>query len=232
MKSRLSLYHRRRFPPEIIRHAVWLYYRFCLSYRDVEDLLSERGIGVSYETIRRWCIRFGPVYANRLRKRAGPGGDHWFVDEVFVRIDGQLRYLYRAVDQDGQNLDILFQTRRNRKAATRFFRRLLKRQGQAPRRLMTDKLRSYAPAHREVMSGTVHDTRQYANNRAEVSHEPTRQRERRMRRFRSIGHAQLFLSVHGTFQNLFAIPRHHLRAKNFRLFRAGAFDLYAQVTFA
>jgi putative transposase len=232
MKSRKSLYHRHRFPREIIRHAVWLYYRFCLSYRDVEDLLSERGIKVSYETIRRWCTRFGPTYANRLRKKAGCGGDQWFVDEVFVRIDGELRYLYRAVDQDGQVLDILVQTLRNTKAAARFFRRLLKQQGQAPRRLMSDKLRSYAPAHREVMPGTIHDTRQHANNRAELSHEPTRQRERRMRRFESSGHAQLFLSVHGAIQNLFAIPRHLLRAKHHRAFRAGAFDLYEQVTCA
>jgi putative transposase len=232
MNSRKSLYHRHRFPQDIIRHAVWLYYRFCLSYRDVEDLLAECGINVSYETVRRWCLRFGPAYANRLRKRSGSGGDQWYVDEVFVRIAGQLRYLYRAVDQDGQVLDILVQTRRTRKAAARFFHRLLKQQGQAPQRLMTDKLRSYAPAHRDVMPGTVHDTRQYANYRAELSHEPTRQRERRMRRFKSIGHARLFLSVHGTFQNLFAIPRHLLRAKSFQLFRAGAFDLYEQVTCA
>ena len=167
MKSRRSLYHRHRFPSEIIRYAVWLYYRFSLSYRDVEELLAERGVNVSYETIRRWCTRFGPVYANRLRKRSGPGGDQWFVDEMFIRIDGQQRYLYRAVDQDGQVLDILDQTRRNTRAATRFFRRLLKRQGQAPRRLMTDKLRSYAPAHRELMPDTIHDTSQYANKRAE-----------------------------------------------------------------
>jgi putative transposase len=232
MNSRKSLYYRRRFPPEVVRHAVWLYYRFCLSYRDVEDLLSERGISVSYETIRRWCIRFGPAYANRLRKRYGPCGDQWFVDEVFVRIDGKLRYLYRAVDQDGQVLDILVQTRRNQGAACRFFRRLLKQQGQAPRRLITDKLPSYRPAHRRELPGTVHDTRQYANNRAEVSHEPTRQRERRMRRFKSMHHAQLFLSVHGTMQNLFAISRHLLRAKHYRLFRAEAFDLYEQVTCA
>jgi putative transposase len=232
MNSRKSLYHRRRFPPEIIRHAVWLYYRFCLSYRDFEDLLSERGISVSYETIRRWCIRFGPVYANRLRKRSGPGGDHWFVDEVFARINGQLRYLYRAVDQDGQVLDILVQTRRNRKAAARFFRRLLKQQGRAPRRLMTDKLRSYAPAHREVMPDTIHDTRQYANNRAKVSHEPTRLQERKMRRFKSIGHAQHFLSVHGAMENLFVIPRHLLRAKYYRAFRTNAYDLYQLVTCA
>ena len=232
MKSRKSLYRRHRFPREIIRYAVWLYYRFCLSYRDVEDLLAQRGINVSYETIRRWCIRFGPAYANRLRKRSAPGGDQWFVDEVFVRIDGQQRYLYRAVDQDGQVLDILLQTRRNAKAAARFFRRLLKQQSQVPRRLVTDKLRSYCPAHRAVMPDTLHDTRQYANNRAELSHEPTRQRERRMRRFKSIGQAQRFLSVHGTMQNLFAIPRHLLRAKHYRQFRAGAFDLYKQVTCA
>lgn len=232
MKSKKSLYHRHRFPKDIIRHAVWLYYRFCLSYRDVEDLLAERGINVSYETVRRWCLRFGPAYANSLRKRSGPGGDQWFVDEVFVRIDGQLRYLYRAVDQDGQVLDILVQTRRNTKAATRFFRRPLKQQGQTPRRLVTDKPRSYRPAHRAVMPGTMHDTSQYANNRAELSHEPTRQRERRMRQFKSIGHAQRFLAVHGTMQNLFAIPRHLLGAKHYRIFRAAAFDLFEQVTCA
>jgi putative transposase len=232
MKSSNPLYHRHRFPSEIIRHAVWLYYRFSLSYRDVEDLLAERGINVSYETIRRWCSRFGPVYANRLRKRSGPGGDQWFVDEVFIRIDGQQRYLYRAVDQDGQVLDILVQTRRNTRAAARFFRRLLKQQGQAPRRLMTDKLRSYAPAHRGLMPDTIHDTSQCANNRAELSHEPTRERERRMRRFKSIGQAQRFLAVHGVMRNLFAIPRHLLRAKNYRLFRTEAFDLFEQVTCA
>ena len=232
MKSRKPLYHRHRFPSEIIRHAVWLYYRFSLSYRDVEDLMAERGINVSYETIRRWCTRFGPIYANRLRKRSGPGGDQWFVDEVFIRIDGKQRYLYRAVDQDGQVLDILVQTRRNTKAAARFFRKLLKRQCQAPRRLMTDKLRSYAPAHRELMPDTIHDTSQYANNRAELSHEPTRERERRMRRFKSTGHAQRFLAVHGAIRNLFLIQRHLMRAKNFRVFRAGAFDLFKQVTCA
>jgi putative transposase len=177
-------------------------------------------------------LRFGPAYANRLRKRSGPGGDQWFVDEVFVRIEGKLRYLYRAVDQDGQVLDILVQTRRNTRAAVRFFRRLLKQQGQAPRRLITDKSPSYRPAHREEIPGTVHDTRQYANNRAEVSHESTRQREHRMRRFKSIGHAQRFLSVHGTLQNLFAVPRHLMRAKHYRTFRSRAFIRYEQVTCA
>ncbi len=139
--------------------------------------------------VRRWCIRFGPVYTNRIRKRSGPGGDQWFVDEVFLRIDGKQRYLYRAVDQDSQAPDILIQKRRDKKAAARFFRKLLKQQCQAPRQLVTDKLRSYAPAHRKLMPDTMHDTRQYANNRAEVSHEPTRERERQIRRFKAIGHA-------------------------------------------
>jgi putative transposase len=152
-----------------------------------------------YSALVRLCfaprpaVPLGPAYTNRLRKRSAPGGDQWFVDEVFVRVIGHLRYLYRAVDQDGQVLDVLLQTRRNAKAATRFFRKLLKRQGQAPRRLVTDKLRSYRPAQRDVIPNTLHDTNQYANNRAECPHERTRERERRMRRFKSIRHAQLFL---------------------------------------
>ena len=215
-----------------MRHAVWLYYRFCLSYRDVEDLLAERGIRVSYETVRRWCIRFGPLYANRLSKRCGPVGDQWFVDEGFIRIDGRLYYLFRAVDRDGQILDVLVQKRRNKAAAARFFRRLLKQQCRAPRRIVTDKLRSYAAAHRQVMPNTFHGTSRYANNRAELSHEPTRQRERTMRGFKSMGQAQRFLTVHGTMKNLFAIPRHLMRARHYRLLRTEAFDMYRQVTCA
>lgn len=150
MKSRKPLYHRCRFPEEVTRHAVRLHYRFCRSYRDVEDLLAERGINVSYETVWRWCKRFGPVYANRLGKRSGPGGDQWFVDEVFLRIDGKQRYLYRAVDQDSQALDILIQKRRDKKAAARFFRELIKQQYKAPRRLVTGNDR-YADLNRSVM---------------------------------------------------------------------------------
>lgn len=193
---------------------------------------AESGYRVSYETVRRWCIRFGPASANRLRKRFASCGDQWFVDEDFVRVDGKPRYLYRAVDQDGQVLDILVQTRRDTKATARFFRRLLKQQGQAPRRLTTDKPRSYSSAHREVVPSSVHDTSHYANDRAELSHEPTRQRERRMRRFKSIGQAQLFLSVHGTMRNLFGIRRHLLKAQHYRTFRTNAFDLYQQATCA
>ena len=177
MKSSRSRYHGHRFPPEIISHTVWLYYRFGLSLRDVEDLLAKRGIVVSYETIRRWCGKFGPDYARRLRQRQGRLGDTWFLDEVFVTIKGERQYLWRAVDQDGDVIDILVQSRRNRRAAARFFRKLLKNQGKLPFRLVTDKLKSYSAAIRTIMPSVNHDTERYANNRAEVSHQPTRQRD-------------------------------------------------------
>ena len=165
-------------------------YRFDLSFRDVEDLLAERGITVTYEAIRQWCLRFGLDYARRLRHRRGRQGDTWHLDELFVKIQGRQQYLRRAVDEDGDMLDILVQSRRNKRAAQRFFRKLLKRQGREPRRLITDKLRSYSAAHRNVMPSVIHSTRRYDNNRAEVSHQPTRQRERQMRRFKSAAHLQ------------------------------------------
>ena len=140
-----------RFPPEIISHAVWFYHRFCLSFRDVEDLLAQRGVTVSYETIRHWCQTFGLDYARKLRCRRGRLGDTWYLDEVFVTFQGRRQYLWRAVDQDGDVLDILVQSRRDRRAAARFFRKVLKGQGRSPRRLVTDKLRSYSAAHRTVM---------------------------------------------------------------------------------
>ena len=192
-----------RFPPEIITHAVWLYYRFTLSLRDVEDLLAQRGIVVSYETIRQWCEKFGPGYAARLKRRQGRLGDTWHLDEVFVTIRGRRQYLWRAVDQDGDLIDILVQPRRNRRAAEKFFRKLLKGQGCEPRRLVTDKLRSYTAAHRVVFPSVIHDTSQYANNRAEVSHQPTRRQERQMQRFKTAAQAQRFLAVRGLVRNLF-----------------------------
>ena len=195
MRSQSASYHGYRFPPDIISHAVWLYYRFCLSFRDAEDLLAQRGVTVTYETIRQWCQRFGPVYARQLRRRRGRMGDTWHLDEVFVTIQGRQQYLWRAVDEDGDVLDILVQSHRNRRAAVRFFRKLLKTQGRIPRRLITDQLRSYAAACRTVMPSVVHVTDQYANNRAEVSHQPTRQRERQMRRFTSAAHVQRFASA-------------------------------------
>ena len=232
MNNEKSLYHGYRFPAEIIGHAVWLYYRFCLSLRDVEDLLAERGIEVSYESIRAWCNRFGPEYARSLKSRPGCRGDTWFLDEVFVKIGGELQYLWRAVDQDGDCLDILVQKRRNKKAAKRFFRKLLKGQGAAPRLMITDKLRSYSAAHREMMPSVMHSTEQYDNNRAELSHQPTRQRERQMRRFKSAGQAQRFLSVQGEVCNLFRLGRHLTRAVHYRAFRSRAFTEWRQIACA
>ena len=198
-----SLYRGYRFPPEIISHTVWLYFRFALSFQDVEDLPAERGIIVSYETIRQWSMRFGREYARRLKRKQGRLGDYWFLDEMFVKIQGRQQYLWRAVDQDGDTIDILVQSRRDRKAAARFFRKLLKGQGCSPNRLVTDKLGSYSAAHREIMPTVPHDTRRWANNRAEVSHEAVRFRERQLRRFKSARHAQRFLSVHSVVGNLF-----------------------------
>src|SRR6202165_2372969 len=223
MTNQAASYHRYRFPPEIISHAVWLYHRFCLSFRDTEDLLAQRGITVSYEAIRQWCQRFGPAYARILRRRQGRLGDTWHLDELFVTIQGRQQYLWRAVDQDGDVIDILVQPRRDRYAYERFFRKLLKGQSRAPRRLITDKLRSYSAAHRRVMPSVVHSTQQYENNRAEVSHQPTRQRERQMQRFKSTAHAQQFLSVHGIVRNLFGVGRHLLRAAHPRGLRTRSF---------
>ncbi len=230
--SNTRSYHGYRFPPEIISHAIWLYHRFCLSFRDVEDLLAERGIIVSYEAIRLWCLKFGPKYARTLKRRQGRLGDTWHLDELFMTIQGQRQYLWRAVDQDGDVIDILLQPCRDRRAAARFFRKLLKGQGGVPRRMVTDKLRSYAAAHRTIMPSVAHDTSQYANNRAEVSHEPTRLRERGMRRFKSMAQAQRFLSVHGIIHNLFRVGRHLLRAANHRMLRARAFLVWNAVTCA
>ena len=232
MRSQPASYHGYRFPPDIISHAVWLYHRFCLSFRDAEDLLAQRGVTVTYETIRQWCQRFGPVYARRLRRRRGRMGDTWHLDEVFVTIQGRQQYLWRAVDEDGDVLDILVQSHRNRRAAVRFFRTLLKAQGRVPRRLITDQLRSYAAAARIVMPSVVHVTDQYANNRAEVSHQPTRQRERQMRRFKSAAQLQRFASVHGIVQNLFRVSRHLLRSAHHRLLRTRAFVEWDAVTCA
>ncbi len=225
-----SQYRGHRFPPEIISHAVWLYHRFPLSFRDVEEMLAERGIIVSYEGIRFWCLKFGPAYTRNLRRKQGRLGDIWHVDELFITIQGQYLYLWRAVDQDGDVIDILVTKRRDRRAATRFFRKMLKHQRQAPWQLITDKLRSYGAAHREIFPSVVHRTGQYENNRAEVSHQPTRQQERQMRRFKSIVQAQRFLSVHGPIQNLFRVGRHHLKAAHHRLLRDRAFSDWREVT--
>ncbi len=233
MNSHTPTYHGYQFPPEIEQAiAVWLYHRFSLSFRDVEDLLAERGITVSYEAIRQWCLKFGPRYARSLKRRQGRLGDTWHLDELFVSIRGRRHYLWRAVDQDGDVIDIFLQPRRDRCAAERFLRRLLRGQGAEPRRLITDKLRSYSAAHRTVMPAVLHSTARYENNRAEVSHQPTRQRERQMRRFKSPAQAQRFLSVHGVVGNLFRVGRHLLRAVHYRTFRSRAFGAWQQVSCA
>ena len=169
-------HHRHRFPAAIIAHAVWLYHAFTLSFRDVELLLAERGVILSYETVRRWCLKFAQRFANGLRRRRPRPGDKWHLDEVFLRIGGKRHYLWRAVDQDGTVLDILVQSRRNAKAAKRFFRKLLKGLRYVPRAIVTDKLPSYGAAKREILPGVEHRQSQYLNNRAENSHQPTRRR--------------------------------------------------------
>ena len=181
----MSIYKRHRFPPDIISYAVWIYYRFNLSHRDIDDLLAERGVTVSYETIRLWCIKFGARYARRLKRKHQGYGDTFYIDEVFVKINGKQHYLWRAVDQDGDVVDVYLQEKRDGAAAKRFFRRLLQSNGEEPRKIVTDKLRSYQVAHREIIPEAIHVTDRYANNRIEQSHEATRVRERGMRQFKS-----------------------------------------------
>ena len=224
----MNTYKRHRFPPDIISYAVWLYYRFNLSHRDIEDLLAERGITVSRETIRLWCIKFGPKYARRLKRNHRGYGDTFFIDEVFVKINGKQHYLWRAVDQDGEVVDVFLQARRDGAVAKRFFKRLLRSHGSEPRKIVTDKLRSYGVAHRELIPESVHDTSQYANNRAEQSHEPTRVRERGMRRFKSVGQAQRFLGAHLAVSNLFNLGRHLVSASDYRNLRGSAFSEWSR----
>ncbi|MFF8916232.1 IS6 family transposase [Streptomyces sp. NPDC015032] len=202
-------YKRFRFPAEIISHAVWLYHRFPLSFREVEELLLARGIIVSHETIHQWCDRFGPEYAASLRRRRPPAGDKWHLDEVFIKVNGARQYLWRAVDQDGNVLDVLVQSKRDAKAAKRFLAKPMKKQCRAPRVLVTDKCRSYGPAHQHLMSSVEHRSHKGLNNRAENSHQPARQRERAMKGFRSPRSAQKFLAAFSEISPHFR-PRHHL----------------------
>lgn len=232
MKCVRSRYHGHRFPSEIISYAVWVYHRFCLSFRDVEDLLAERGIRVSYEAIRQWCRKFGPEYARRLKKKQDRLGDTWYLGELFVRINGQQQYLWRAVDQDGDVIDILLQSRRDQRAAERFLDRLLRGQGKQPLRIITDKLKSYGAASRKLLPAVTHDTQPYANHRAERSHQPTRMRERQMRRFKSARQAQRFLSLHDVVRNLFFVGRHLLRSTHYRFLRSQSFEVWREATAA
>jgi putative transposase len=215
-------YRRHRFPPGIIQHAMWLYLRFTLSYRDVEDLLAERGLDVSYETVRRWVLKFGPMVACRLRQRRPRPSDRWHLDEMVVRIAGRRMYLWRAVDHEGEILDMLVQRRRDKRAALRLMRKLLRKQGFAPKLLVTDKLGSYGSAFRQLRLVCPHDQGLRKNNRVENSHQAVRRRERKMQRFKSAGSAQRFLSIHAAVHNTFNLQRHLISRSILRTFRAEA----------
>ena len=219
-----------RYPIEVIGHAVWLYHRFALSLRDVEELMLARGVVVTYETIRSWCAKFGPDYAARLRRWRPRPGDKWHLDEVFVKINGTTHYLWRAVDQHGNVLDILVQSRRNAVAAKRFFRKLLKGLRYVPRVIVTDKLASYQVAARELLLSVTHRRSKYLNNRAENSHQPTRQRERAMKRFASPGQAQRFLAVFSVISPHFRPRRHRLTAGDYRTEMADRFATWNAIT--
>ena len=215
-------YARHQFPAEIIRHATWLYLRFTLSYRDVEELLVERGIETSYESIRRWVLKFGPLFARNLRRlRPRPTG-RWHMDEMVVSIQGQRMYLWRAVDREGEVLDLLVQAKRDTKAALRLMRKLLKKQGYAPDELVTDKLSSYAAARRELRLSARHERGLRKNNRAKYSHQAVRRRERKQQRFKSPGSAQRFLPMHAPVHNTFNLQRHLVSRCVLRTFRAEA----------
>src|SRR5215203_3318986 len=215
-------YARHQFPAEIIRHATWLYLQFTLSYRDVEELLAERGIETSYETVRRWVVKFGPAFARNLRRlRHRPTGT-WHLDEMVVSIQGKRMYLWRAVDSEGEVLDLLVQAKRDTKAALRLMRKLLKKQGCAPDELVTDKLGSYGAARRDLGLSARHEQGLRKNNRAENSHQPLRRRERKQQRFKSPGSAQRFLSTHTAVHNTFSLQRHLVSRRTLRLFRAEA----------
>ncbi|RDI51360.1 IS6 family transposase [Microvirga subterranea] len=215
-------YKRHRFPPQIIAYAVWLYFRFPLSLRLVEEMLLERGILVSYEAVRRWALKFGPDFVRRLKRKRPSRRDIWHLDEVVITIAGQKHWLWRAVDQDGYVLDEIVQARRDIKAAKRLLKRLLRRQGSPPRRMITDKLGSYAAARCHVMPRVEHGSHKGLNNRAENSHLPLRKRERMMQGFRSVGGLQRFTSVFSAVRNLFVPPHSHRSALATHLHRLQA----------
>src|ERR671910_982238 len=219
-----------RFPLEVISQAVWLYFRFPLSLRMVEEMLAPRGVVVSHETVRQWALKFGQEFANRIRWRLPQAGDKWHLDEVAIKIAGVQHWLWRAVDQNGLVLDVLVQSRRDKRAAKRLLRKLLKRQCRAPRVMVTDKLGSYGAAKRELMPGVEHRRHKGLNNRAENSHQPTRRRERQMKRFKSARHVQRFVSIHDPIANLFHFPRNQFTAADYRAARAQAFKDWTEIT--
>ncbi len=220
-------FKRHRFPPEVIRHSVWLYARFTLSFRDIEDLLAERGLDISYETVRRWFLKFGTPIAANLRRIRPNASDHWHLDEMVIVIQRGRYWLWRAVDNEGEVLDFLVQRKRDARAAKKLMKKLLKKHGFAPSKIMTDKLRSYPAAFRAIGLVAEHDRSLRANNRAENSHQPVRRRERKMQRFKSPGSAQHFLSIHAATYNTFTHQRHLNRRSYFKELRTAAFGVWA-----
>src|ERR671913_122283 len=225
-------YARHQFPAEIIRHATWMYLRFTLSYRDVEELLAERGIETSYETVRRWVLKFGPAFARNLRRLRPRPTAQWHLDEMAVVIGGKRLWLWRAVDSEGEILDILVQPRRDRAAALRLMRKLLRKQGYAPSVLVTDRLASYACARRQLGLRARHEQGLRKNNRAENSHQAVRRRERKMQRFKSPRSAQRFLSAYSAVHNTFNLQRHLVSRRTLRLFRVEAAQHWSNATTA
>ena len=219
---KVSIYHRRRFHSDVIKRVIWLYFRFNLSLREIEELMAERGVDVSYETIRRWIEHFGPAFAKRLKTRSPNPSTVWHPDEVYTKINGKMVYLWRAVDDEGTVLDIVVQSRRNKKAAMRLLRKLLKSNGVKPDRIVTDRLGSYRAALRDLNMRHVHDVGGRKNNRAENSHLPIRRRERKSQKFRSLHQAQKLLSTHAQIYNLFNHRRHLISRNTLRKFRQQA----------
>ncbi|MFB7014216.1 IS6 family transposase [Streptomyces sp. NPDC056237] len=230
MSSASPSYKGHRYPVEIIAHCVWLYFRFPLSFREVEELMLQRGVIVSHETVRRWCAKFGQAYASGLRRRRPRPGVKRHLDEVLIKVNSGHKYLWRAVDADGNVLDILVQNRRDKAAARRFFRRLMQKTRVVPRVVVTDKLRSYGAAHREVMPSVEHRSHKGLNNRAENSHQPTRQRERAMKGFRSVGGAQRFLAAFSGISPHFRPHRHLMTASDHRAEMTVRFAVWDQIT--
>jgi len=216
---KLSIYHRHRFHSDIICRALWLYFRFNLSFRDVEEMMAERGVDVSYETIRQWVDKFGLTYAKRIKARCDKPSPVWHLDEIYTKINGEMVYLWRAVDYEGTVLDVVVQNRRNTKAALRILRKLLKNQGVRPIRIVTDKLGSYGAALRKLGLSDLHDTGWRENNRAESSHVPVRRRERKAQKFRSHKASQKILSIYGPIYNLFNHRRHLISRNTLKQFR-------------
>lgn len=216
-------FKRHHFPPDVIRLAVCLYFRFTTSLRDVEDMLAERGHSVSYETVCCWANKFGPAIAANIRRGRGRADSVWHLDEMVVRINGERMYMWRAVDKEGEVLDVLVQKRRNKAAALKLLRKLLKNQGAVPEAIVTDGLASYRAAMKVLGCQDRHQPgRLRDNNRVENSHLPVRRRERKMQRFKSQGQAQRFVSTHSAIYNIFNTQRHLISRNTMRNFRSAA----------